>query len=263
MGLAMEQQSEIPSEVVLTTETFRGIAIRGVGMLGFGLLCFVVTQKTPPAKEWSDLAIRYGFLFDLFVFMVLSLQLSPRGIWSIDADGIRYQPCHGRDRFLAWTAIELLQWENLVFQSQTVKIVLPLQDMVNPKTFTLTRALLEQRLSNDFDLKPMGRDAVALTGKQKRRLMMVLAIITAVIGILIAGLIFADRTFPESDRMINQIFVISMIALIFSAGIIGVLILLKARSPAIIRQKHPEWPWRVRRSKAQPKAPIDREFELV
>lgn len=258
----MEHQPEISSEVILTTETFKGIVPRVLGMAFFGMVCIALTQTTPPASEWWHLAFPHGFALVSFLFMVLIIQISPRGVWMIDSEGVRFQPCHGRPRFLAWAAIERLQWENPVFKSQAVRIALPLHDM-DLKTRALTRTLLEQRLSNDFDLNPIGPDAVPLTREQKRRLVIVSGITTAVVGVQFAGIIFAIRVFPESYWLIDQFFGISLVAMLFGPWFVGVLFLPKDRSRAIIRQTHPQWPWRIRRSKLKSTTSIDHEFELV
>ena len=258
--LEMEPQSGISSEVVLTTETptasltriFTFLFFSGISV-GFAIFSLFALPPIDFIRLCGSAFIQLTFLsLALFTLMIR------RGTWTIDSEGIWYQPCLGRVRYLAWSSVERVQWNRrfIIFQGESDKILLDMEQF--PKNCRAPAiAAIETHLSSDFDLKP-----VVLEGPSSwTRLAIVGAISSALVLAVFAVLILALRTFPEADRTIGKIFAGPIFVMLFGPMIYGAF-LAQARERTV-REKHPHWPWRIRRSKSKSTTSIDREFELV
>ena len=258
--LEMEPQSGISSEVVLTTETptasltriFTFLFFSGISV-GFAIFSLFALPPIDFIRLCGSAFIQLTFLsLALFTLMIR------RGTWTIDSEGIRYQPCLGRLRSLAWSAVERVQWNRrfIVLRSGSDKILLD-REQFSRDCWGLAVAAIETHLSSDFDLKPVVLERSA----GWHRLAIVSAISSGLVLAVFAVVIFAIRTFPEAGGAISRIFSVLVLAMLFGLHIFC-LFLAWARLRAV-REKHPYWPWRIRRSKLKSTTSIDREFELV
>jgi hypothetical protein len=266
----MEQQPEIPNEVILTTETRQHLVRRIILLLFFGATGLMVSWASYLGRFTPFGLIGDGFLGLLTTLVFLSTFVingtAPLGTWVIDSEGVRYRLYRWRHRFLRWDSVERLKSRNsdycLTFKGNDIKIRLNLhlfpEELSRP-----AHGIIETQLASEFDLKPViENEKFTFSGEQRRRLVQWIAISVGITGAVFGAYFLGTYLHPEFEGLFRIGLGVVVMPFLCVAQALPYLVL-RWEEDRVGRRIHPEWPWRVRRSKTQPKNLIDREFELA
>ncbi|MFI5458625.1 MAG: hypothetical protein ACHRXM_24595 [Isosphaerales bacterium] len=253
------------NRLILTTETRSGLGERVFILLFFGgwaaagPLCMYVVpaDRAMDGTEVLVIALLEMGLLGLGLFGIFA---PPRGTWVLDDDAVTYCPCHRRSRALRWSSVDRLQWGygGACLQAGYVKIPIPWERFAKTKRLP-ARAFAEARLSSSFDLKdvPLPESLLFRPGMSRLARLAYLAKLVALgVGITVpwATLALIAHWLPmESWVWYSPLF--AGFTVVYLGGLIGGLVVygvIRAHGElGLKRQVHPEWPWRLRRTKAR------------
>jgi len=249
------------NRLILTTETLSNLRDRVFVLLFFGGLAAAVTllmyvERDKPIDDEAVLACAFLQMMLLGTGVVCGGFAPPRGTWILDDDAVTFCPCHRRSRALRWSSVDRLNWRNdyAILKGGKVKILIP-WEMFKETERLPGRAFAEARLSSGFDLKDVAWPDKRLFRKE-RSLLAKLAKLArlAAIGVGLSA--------PWLALVVIAFWVPAgswgwFLTLLFGVMLITIVgpqlywfLIISSGDLRRLRQIHPEWPWRLRRTKA-------------
>jgi hypothetical protein len=179
------------------------------------------------------------FLVGIWPALILAIVFgSTRGTWSIDSDGVAFQPLRGNRVAVRWKEIERVRWgaQFIALRDRRSTVKIPLNDIEEPARSAVQHRL-ETTLKSDFDLAfrqiPDSLDAVEPPWWNKTLRVTRVVVVSAVVTAAMMGSMFWVVTrYPRAGSWQGQ-------AVFF--GWYGVLTLILARQVLVLHKLNPTW----------------------
>lgn len=259
MGAPLDDLTD-PGTTLLTTESSRQVRERLFATAFFGTLAILFSLVVYTGVEPVDLPGLLAVAFVAFavaLFAPLMFLFLPLGHWRIDAEGIAFQPCHGRPRSLRWAEVERVRWTRTeaILRGARTSIRLPWH-LLPADDRVAARGRIAKLLADDFDLRlperprpaPLTRADLPRAIARWAGLVGLAVGLTAIWAVGMVALVVIGERHRGSDLARG---IVATAGMLWMAAIfLGPQFLLLRKMRTEHRLRLPDW--RVRRSKSLP-----------
>ncbi len=171
---------------------------------------------------------------------------SPRGSWVIDGRGIEVHPCHRSMRYLPWSCVERVRLgPRWILQGKGVTITIP-WNMLPRVEAQRAEDHIKKLLANDFDFAPPRPPSE--TAFRLGRFLLLLGIGLGLTALWAAVLLALVVVYPDRREggLMGGLWSLLLLGSLYTYAF-----WCQYQETRRIKALHPEWPWRVRRSRVE------------